>query len=206
MNYKRITFNTFDYITELFNEGIIDEKTYCTELSGLTDLECKKNITPGYITELFEKGIIDEDIYDIELSALTDCKDIQPNDIFEKNIIDDETDNDELDAECEEDFIPEYKFIYMVVINKNRKLFYIHQQNTHWAFDIPKTKVYYIKVSTESPEYQSAFYNSKVNEFKVSTESPEYKTEFYINNMPSKSKITKKNKIQLNLYESSIDI
>lgn len=118
-----------------------------------------------YITELFEKGIIDEQMYYDNLSHLTD-------------------------TECEEDFTPDYQYIYMVVINKIKKLYYIHPQDTHWTFDIPKTKVYYIKVPTESPQYQSAFYNSKTN------------NTIQIHN----EKVNEKNKIQLNLYECSKEI
>lgn len=116
-----------------------------------------------YITELFEKGIIDETTYYDNISYLTD-------------------------TECEEDFT--YQYIYMVVINKTKNLYYLHPEDTHWTFDIPKTKIYYIKVSTESPQYQSAFYNTKTN------------NTIHIH----KDKNNDKSKIQLNLYESSVSI
>jgi hypothetical protein len=121
--------------------------------------------TDDYITDLFEKGIIDAETYYDSMEHLTY-------------------------TECEEDFTPEQQYIYMVVIDKKKKLYFLNPEDTHWTFDIPKSRIYYIRVLTESPQYQSAFYNSKTNNI--------IKIE--------KDQVKEKNKIQLNLYESSREI
>ncbi len=71
------------------------------------------------------------------------------NDMYYQNIIND-TDEDN-----------DYKYIYKVVINKNKKLFFIEENETHPYFNLNNTKIYYVKVKSSDKEYQQAFYNYK---------------------------------------------
>lgn len=112
---------------------------------------------------------------DNTLHAIKDTHEIL-TDMYEKGIIDDkaymelleETCDDALYAEKEEDFDEEYEYIYKVEflgMGRPEKLFYKHAEDTHWIFNmsynIGFTEVKYIRVAKSSPEYQSAFYNSK---------------------------------------------
>lgn len=99
------------------------------------------------LTELFEKQIIDEDTYN--------------------NLLD-ET-NEALYAEKEEDY-DDYEYIYRVEfvgMGKTQKLFFRDAIDTHFylnmSYNIGRVKVRYIRVLKHSPEFQSAFYNSKNN-------------------------------------------
>ena len=117
-----------------------------------------------------EKDNILKSIYD-QQEALTE--------LFNNNIIDkptyynllDET-CDELYAEEEEDYKDddETDYIYRVEfigMGKTQKLYYKEPTDTHFylnmSCNIGQVKVRYIKVKKSSPEYQSAFYNSKSN-------------------------------------------
>lgn len=122
--------------------------------------------TDDYITELFEKGIIDEETYLENIENL-------------------------VDTEVEEDFIDEYQYIYKVVIDKKTKLYYSNPNDTHHFMEFPNAKVYYIRVPTNSPEHQSAFYNSKANN-RITIDD--------------KTKVKTKDKIQFKIYEKSIDV
>lgn len=101
------------------------------------------------LTELYNKKIINTDTY--------------------YNLLD-ETCN-ELYAEEEEDFKDEeYEYIYRVDfigMGKNQSLYFKEATDTHFYLNmectIGQVKVRYLRILKSSPEYQSAFYNSKTN-------------------------------------------
>jgi hypothetical protein len=99
-----------------------------------------------HLTELYNNKIIDSDTY--------------------YGLLDETC--DELYAEEEEDY--EYEYIYkcdIVGMGHSKKLYYKEAVDTHWLFDldlsIGKILISYIRVSKKSPEYSSAFYNTKTN-------------------------------------------
>lgn len=66
----------------------------------------------------------------------------------------------------EEEYIDEPHYIYQVEIlgyGFPQRLYYLNPEDTHFYFNIENTQIKYIKVNKSMPEYQSAFYASKIN-------------------------------------------
>ena len=53
------------------------------------------------------------------------------------------------------------EYVYKVVINKTKELFFFSAIETHQYLELPKVKVYYIKVPYDSYEFITAVYNNE---------------------------------------------
>lgn len=54
-------------------------------------------------------------------------------------------------------------YIYKVKIGKNQYVYYLDAEDVQSFLNNPFVKVFYIKVSTDDPEYLAALYNSISN-------------------------------------------
>lgn len=54
-------------------------------------------------------------------------------------------------------------YIYKVKIGKNQYVYYLDPEDVQSFLNNPFVKVFYIKVSTDDPEYLAALYNSISN-------------------------------------------
>lgn len=111
------------------------------------------------------------------IKALSDQQDTL-TELYRNKIIDDETYYNLLDETCDEIYAEEeddeYDYIYKVQflgMGKPQSIYYKEASDTHWTFnlhyDIGNVKVCYIRVRKSSPEYQSAFYNTKSNKVNI---------------------------------------
>ena len=115
------------------------------------------------------------------IKALSEQQDTL-KELHRNKIIDDETYYNLLDETCgeiyaeeeEEEEEDEYDYIYKVKflgMGKPQSIYYKEASDTHWTFnlhyDIGNVKVGYIRVRKSSPEYQSAFYNTKSNKVNI---------------------------------------
>jgi len=124
------------------------------------------NNNTNILLDLFEKNIIDVETF-TELYNEEEINNYNEKEFlnFISNLDLDKYNNDEEDEEDEE----EYDYIYEVNFTTNEEIhfYYKDAKNTHWSFDIPETNVQYIKVSKSSPEYQTAFFNSKISSSEI---------------------------------------
>ncbi len=108
---------------------------------------------------------IDEDINDLIVNNVIDLTTYY-NNLFQLNnnkTNDTTEDSENFQDSDESDDSPEYKYIYVVKLPNDQKLYYLKPEQTQYFLDNVKCEVNYIKININSIEYQNAFYNSKVN-------------------------------------------
>ena len=81
----------------------------------------------------------------------------------------------EIYAEESEEEPEDYCYVYKVSFNiglATKRFYFLNAVDTHFAFEYHNTKVRYIRTVKSSPQYQSAYYNTKTNNrIRISGES-----------------------------------
>lgn len=127
-------------------------------------------------------NIDDEDINDLILDNIEDVTDLSSylNEVFNIKSKDNLSDiNGE--SEEEEESEEESEYVYVVKLSDDQKLYYLKPEQTHYFLDNVKCKVNYIKVSINSIEYYSSFYNTKINTDIKDKEPPQIFNQKWLN-------------------------
>jgi len=61
---------------------------------------------------------------------------------------------------CEEERKIGYEYIYCIENENNKKLYFVDEEDTHFAFDLPFLKVLVVRVSNDSDLFKLAVDNS----------------------------------------------